>query len=60
MSAKSDLQNRIDVKKSLAAKHERLASVAGSTPKRNTYLFQARRFHAQVRALETQFGQQFG
>jgi len=60
MSAKSDLQNRIAVKKSLAAKHERLAAVAGSLPKRNTWLFHARRFHAQVRVLETQFAQQYG
>lgn len=60
MSAKSDLQNRIAVKKSLAARQERLAAVAGSIPKRNTYLYQARRFHSQVRALETQFGQKFG
>jgi hypothetical protein len=54
MSRAADLQHRIDVKIALAHKHERLAAVAGSIPKKNTWNFHARRFWNQAKALQQQ------
>lgn len=54
MSRQSELQHKIDVKIALAEKHERLAAVAGSVPKKNTWNFHARRFRNQAIALQQQ------
>lgn len=43
---------KIEVKKALAAKYERLAAVAGSEPKKTFHLFHAKRFRNQVKAIE--------
>jgi hypothetical protein len=48
------LQHKIEVKNALAEKHERLAAVAGSVPKKRTYHFHARRFRNQAAALQQQ------
>jgi hypothetical protein len=54
MSRQSELQHKIDVKIALAEKHERLAAVAGSAPKKSTWNFHARRFRNQAQALQQQ------
>jgi hypothetical protein len=54
MPRADELKHRIDVKIALAEKHERLAAVAGSTPKRQTWSFHARRFRNQAKALQEQ------
>ena len=55
MSAKhTELQRKIKIKTELAEKHERLAAVAGSTVKKSTWTFPARRFRNQAKALEQQ------
>ena len=54
MSRQSELKHKIDVKIALAEKHERLAAVAGSVPKKNTWNFHARRFRNQAKALQQQ------
>lgn len=54
MSRTSDLQRKITIKTALAEKHERLAAVAGSAPKKNTWNFHARRFRNQALALQQQ------
>ncbi len=54
MSRVSELQQKIDIKLALAQKHERLAAVAGSIPKKLTWNFHARRFRNQAKALEQQ------
>jgi hypothetical protein len=41
VTKQSELENRIKVKQRLAAKYERLALVAKSTPRRKTYLYHA-------------------
>lgn len=50
----AELQRKIQIKTRLAEKHERLAAVASSTPKKNTWNFHARRFRNQAKALEQQ------
>jgi hypothetical protein len=45
---------KIDVKVALAEKYERLASVAGSKPKRRTFMFHANHFRNQVKAMRDQ------
>lgn len=54
MSLASELQHKIKTKIALAEKHERLAAVAGSIPKKNTWNFHARRFRNQAKAFEQQ------
>jgi hypothetical protein len=54
MSRATELQHKIEVKNALAEKHERLAAVAGSVPKKRTYHFHARRFRNQAAALRQQ------
>lgn len=54
MSRASELQRKIKIKLALAEKHERLAAVAGSVPKKITWNFQARRFRNQAKAFEQQ------
>lgn len=54
MSRASELQRKIKIKTELAEKHERLAAVAGSTPKKRTWSFHARRFRNQALALQQQ------
>ncbi len=53
--SKADLK-KIDVKIALAEKYERLASVAGSKPKRATFLFHANHFRNQVKAMRDKLG----
>lgn len=48
----SRILKKIEVKKALAEKYERLASVAGSQPKKTFHLFHAKRFRNQVKAIE--------
>lgn len=43
---------KIEVKKALVAKYERLALVAGSAPKKQFHLFHAARFRNQIKAIE--------
>lgn len=45
------LEHKRQVKLELAAKHERLAKVAGSEPKRKTWEFHVRRFKNQAEAI---------
>ncbi len=54
MSRVSELQHKITVKTALAEKHERLAAVAGSSVKKSTWNFHARRFRNQALALTQQ------
>lgn len=54
MSRASELQRKIKIKVALAEKHERLAAVAGSIPKKMTWNFHARRFRNQAKAFEQQ------
>ncbi len=54
MSRASELQHKIKVKTAQAEKHERLAAVAGSVPKQQTWNYHARRFRNQIKALEQQ------
>lgn len=54
MSQASELQRKIKIKIALAEKHERLAAVAGSTPKKMTWNFHARRFRNQAKAFQQQ------
>ncbi len=53
--SKSELK-KIDVKVALAEKYERLASVAGSKPKRQTWMFHANHFRNQVKAMRDKLG----
>jgi hypothetical protein len=46
------LELKRDVKAELAAKYERLAAVAGSAKKKQTWNFHARRFRNQVAAMQ--------
>lgn len=46
------VKNKIAVKLALSAKYERLAALAGSTPKRRAFQFHADRFRNQARAIE--------
>jgi len=48
------LEKKREVKLTLAAKFDRLARCAGGVPKRNTYLFHARRFRNQAAAIAQQ------
>lgn len=48
------LEQKREVKLELAAKHQRLAKVAGSIPKRKTWEFHARRFTNQAAAIAQQ------
>jgi len=54
MICAAELKHKILVKTMLAEKHERLAAVAGSIPKKKTWTFHARRFRNQVKAFEQQ------
>ena len=54
MSRATELQHKIEVKNALAEKHDRLAVLAGSVPKKKTFHFQARRFRNQAEALKQQ------
>ena len=53
--SKAELK-KIEVKVALAEKYERLASVAGSIPKRNTWRFHANHFRNQVKAMRDKLG----
>lgn len=53
--SKADLK-KIDVKIALAEKYERLASVAGSAPKRRHFIFHANHFRNQVKAMKDKLG----
>ena len=53
--SKADLK-KVDVKISLAEKYERLASVAGSKPKRRAFMFHANRFRNQAKAMREKLG----
>lgn len=57
MSRKSDLENRIDVKKRLLAKHERLSKTRSSAPARARLLRQATAYRNQIRILENELSQ---
>lgn len=57
MSVAKELKNKIEVKLQLAAKYDRLAAVAGSIPKRNTWLFHSKRFRAQAGVLQNALSQ---
>ncbi|HUQ70811.1 MAG TPA: hypothetical protein VM165_14875 [Planctomycetaceae bacterium] len=48
------LEKKRQVKLALSAKFERLAKVAGGEPKRNTWLFHAKRFRNQAIAIAQQ------
>lgn len=52
MPTAKELQHKIKVKTAQAEKHERLAAVAGSIPKQNTWNFHARRFRNQIKAMQ--------
>ncbi len=54
MSKAAEKKKLAEVKLALALKCERLAKVAGSIPKRNTYLYQAARFRRQLADLTVQ------
>lgn len=54
------LEKKRQVKLALCAKYERLAQVAGSDPKRNTFLFHARRFRNQAAAMAQKLAFQAG
>ena len=47
---------KIEVKVALAAKYERLASVAGSKPKLQAFRFHANRFRNQAKAMRQKLG----
>ena len=47
---------KIEVKVALAEKYERLASVAGSKPKRRHFQFHANHFRNQVKAMRDKLG----
>ena len=53
--SKEDLK-KIEVKVALAAKYERLASVAGSAPKLRAFRFHANRFRKQAKAMRDKLG----
>lgn len=53
--SKADLK-KIEVKQALVAKYERLASVAGSKPKRRAFMFHANHFRNQVKAMRDKLG----
>ena len=48
----ADNSHKIAVKTALAEKYERLARVAGSTPKRKTYTQRAVRYRRQVQQMQ--------
>ncbi len=47
-----ETQKKIEVKLQLAEKYIRLAKVAGSKPKRDTFMFHANRFRNQARVIK--------
>ena len=47
---------KIDGKIALVEKYERLDSVAGSKPKRRTFMFHANHFRNQVKAMRDKLG----
>lgn len=49
---RKETQKKIDVKLELAEKYTRLAKVAGSKPKRDTFMFHANRFRNQARVMK--------
>jgi hypothetical protein len=51
ITSSKELAQKIETKKQLAAKYYRLAKVASSIRKQETFLFHAHRFENQVRAL---------
>jgi hypothetical protein len=54
------LEQKRQVKLALADKFTRLAKVAGSTPKKNTWQFHARRFRNQAAAIAQQLANRAG
>ena len=49
------VEKKIQVKLDLAKKYERLAGLAGSKPKQNTFLWHARHFRAQAEVMQKKF-----
>ncbi|MCA9081495.1 MAG: hypothetical protein KDA58_13110 [Planctomycetaceae bacterium] len=45
-------KTKLDVKKALAAKYERLSQLAGSTPKTKQYAYKALRYRRQAEQIE--------
>lgn len=46
------VEKKIQVKLELSKKYERLAGLAGSKPKQNTFLWHARHFRAQAEVMQ--------